>query len=73
VSDARQRAEAFVQFCDGMEEAGLGEYARRGRVVADDLLQALQALDAERSARRAIQERAERLEELLLARGSEPA
>jgi hypothetical protein len=73
VSDARERARDFVSFCDGLEQAGLDEYARRGRVVADDLLQALQALDAERSARRAIQERAERLEELLLARGSEQA
>jgi hypothetical protein len=69
--DARQRAEAFVEFCDGAEEGGLHEYARRGRAIAALLLEALEQLDAEHSARRAFQERVERLEELLLARGSE--
>jgi hypothetical protein len=71
--DARQLAEEFVVFCDGAEEGGLVEYARRGRVVARLLLEAVDELAAERSARQAFQERAERLEELLLAYGSERA
>jgi hypothetical protein len=70
VTDARTRAQAFVSFCDGAEESGFRDYARRGRAVADDCLEALDQLDAERSARRALQERVEGLEEILLERGS---
>lgn len=29
--------EAFIAFCDGLEAAGLEEYARRGRVIAREL------------------------------------
>jgi hypothetical protein len=73
VTDARERAREFVVFCDGAEEAGFADYARRGRSVARDCLDALDMLDAERSARRAIQGRAVRFEELFLAQGSEIA
>ena len=62
---AADRARAFQAFCDGVEDAGCGEYGRRGRVVARDLLRALAELDAERSARRALQERCEVQQELL--------
>jgi len=70
VNDAKTRAQAFVSFCDGAEEAGLVDYARRGRQVAEDCLEAIDQLDAERSARRSAMERVERLEEILLERGS---
>lgn len=70
MSAARPHAEAFVAFCDGAEEAGLVEFAQRGRTIARELLDALDMLDAERSARRAMQERCERLEEILFERGS---
>src|SRR5262249_28099923 len=49
VNDAKTRAQAFVSFCDGAEEAGLVDYARRGRQVAEDCLEAIDQLDAERS------------------------
>jgi hypothetical protein len=62
---ARDRAHAFVLFCDGMEEAGYECYARRGRAIADDLLTALDALDTERAGRLALQERCERLQEII--------
>ena len=71
MTDARQRAGTFVAFCDGAEEAGLVDYAQRGRMIARDLIEALDQLDSERSARRAMQERAERLEEILVSRGGE--
>jgi hypothetical protein len=49
------RAATFITFCDGADDMGHPEYARRGRVVARDLLRALDELAAERSARVAIQ------------------
>jgi hypothetical protein len=55
----RSRAERFIAFCDGLEEAGQADYARRGRLIADDLLRALTMLDSERSARQALQRRCE--------------
>lgn len=63
--DAAERARDFITFCDGAEEGDLGAYARRGRVVARDCLDALDMLDAERSARVALQARCERQQELL--------
>jgi hypothetical protein len=70
--DARQWAEEFLAFCDGAEEGGLHEYARRGRAIARLLIEAADHVEAERSARRSFQERVERLEELLLERGKGP-
>ena len=64
VGDPGERAE-FVAFCDGLEEGGLPEYARRARIVARDLLEALDALEAERSVRVALQNRCEAQQELL--------
>jgi hypothetical protein len=59
----------FVAFCDGVEEAGLVEYARRGRSIAHDLERALRELADERSARRALHEARDTLLDLLVARG----
>jgi hypothetical protein len=58
---ARDRAQAFVLFCDGMEEAGFGRYARQGRAIAAELLTALDTLEIERAGRVALQARCERL------------
>jgi hypothetical protein len=62
---AADRARAFVEFLDGFEEGGFPEYARRGRLIADELERVAEELDAERSARRALQERCERQQEIL--------
>jgi hypothetical protein len=61
----RDRARAFADFCDGMEDVGYVDYARRGRVVADALVRALDALEAERSARVELQGRCETLQEIV--------
>ena len=65
VDDAGRTAREFVVFCDGCEEGGNVEFARRGRVVARLLLDAVDASDAERSARIALQTRCECQQELL--------
>lgn len=52
---AREGALEFALFCDGAEEGGLVDYARRGRNAARALIAALDELAAERSARVAIQ------------------
>jgi hypothetical protein len=57
---AADRARALIAFTDGLEEAGLGETARRSRVVACDVLELVEALAAERSARKAAQENYQR-------------
>src|SRR5206468_1765356 len=62
-SDPSQLAREFVVFCDGLEASGapgIDGYARRGRVVAGELLAALAELEAERSARCAIQDARDR-------------
>ncbi len=56
----RSRAERFIVFCDGLEEAGLISYAHRGRVVARDLLDLMLAYEAEHDARVAMQRNYER-------------
>ena len=67
LADARE----LMLFCDGLDEGGFPEYARRGRVVARELLAALDALDGERSARVALQERCQRQEAILGRRAYE--
>jgi len=59
IQRARTDARDLIVFCDGIEEGGFAVYASRGRVVARELLAALDALDAERSARIALQARCE--------------
>jgi hypothetical protein len=64
--DGRSRARELIAFCDGLDESGLlPDFARRSRVVARELLENLDLLDAERSARRALQERCDRQQEIL--------
>lgn len=63
--DARDRARDFVVFCDGIEEAGLVQYARHGRDVARLLVEALDALEAERSSALALLARCERQQAIL--------
>jgi len=65
-------AREFAAFCDGIEEAGWHEYARRGRVIAEALADALEQLDGERRARVAMQEARDRVLELLAKRCTPP-
>ena len=51
------QARELIVFCDGFDEGGLyPQFSRRARMVARDLLDTLDMLDSERSARRAMQE-----------------
>jgi hypothetical protein len=61
VTTARERAEELLAETALFGELGLDQLAAKSRMVARDSLEALDMLDAERSARRAIQERHERL------------
>ena len=63
--DPQTRAQRFLDFCDGLEEGGMPEYARLGRVLARDLIRTHQELQAERSARQALQRRCNTQQELL--------
>jgi hypothetical protein len=60
-----ERARELITFADGLSEAGFDEIGRRARVVARDALEAVDALAAERSARRALQDRCERLQAII--------
>lgn len=53
---AAQLAAELIVFADGAEEAGLIAYAQRARAVARETIWLADALEAERSARKAIQE-----------------
>lgn len=55
-----RRASELMLFCDGAEDAGMAAYARRGRDVARDTLRLLRELEAERSARQAVQAQRDR-------------
>jgi hypothetical protein len=58
VGDPAERAREMIVFCDGFDEGGLyPEFTRRARLVARDLLEVLDLLGAERSARVALQQR----------------
>ena len=67
--DARDRAKAYMLACDGAEAvAEISEseslclFARKGRALARETIRLACELDAERSARVAIQESAQRWE-----------
>jgi len=62
---ARCRAIEFELFAAGIDDAGQPETARRLRLAAQDLQDVTETLEAERSARRALQERAERLQAIV--------
>jgi hypothetical protein len=70
VDVAEQRAREFVLFCDGMEEAGFETFARRGRVVCDDVSRLADELRTERSARVSIQEQRDQAVKLLANRAA---
>jgi hypothetical protein len=65
IPGADQRARELITFADAVEDMGLEELARRSRLVASDLLEALNELDAERSASRALRERCEEQQAIL--------
>jgi hypothetical protein len=71
--NGREDVAAFIAFCDGFEEAGFVDYARRGRAIARDLELTLRELADERSARIAMQEARDRLLEILQTRASRAA
>jgi len=55
LDDARQRARDALAAGDVLEEIGLPEFGGRLRVLARDVLELAEQLEAERSARRTIQ------------------
>jgi hypothetical protein len=64
--DSEKRARDLIAFCDGFDEGGLYPgFTPRARLVARDLLDALEMLAAERSARFALQARCERQQAIL--------
>jgi len=71
--NGREDIAGFIAFCDGFEEAGFIDYARRGRAIALDLELTLRELAAERSARVAMQEARDRLLEVLQTRAGRAA
>lgn len=50
-AEAVQRAQDLLVFADGIEEAGLANYAHRARLVAQDALRLAEQLDMERRSR----------------------
>jgi hypothetical protein len=65
-----ERARELLTWCAALTDVGLDETARLSRVVARDVLNLVEALAAERSAREAFQERVKRQEAIILRRGS---
>jgi hypothetical protein len=65
---AAQDAQELILFADGAEEAGLIQYARRARNLARERFWLAQLLEAERSARKTIQEARDRLLEQVTRR-----
>ena len=65
---AVQDARDFILFCDGLEEAGLVDYARRGRNVARELEWAVPALLDERRLRVVMQQSRDEAREVLRRR-----
>jgi hypothetical protein len=66
LAGARARARELLVFCDGFDEGGgYPELTRRARLVAGDLVEALDELAAERSARVALHARCETQQQLL--------
>jgi hypothetical protein len=69
----RDRAERLLDFADGFSDGGgEPELAARARVVARDVLKLASDLDAERSARLAMQEARDRAIALLAVRNAAP-
>ena len=68
-SQARARAAELQVFAAGLDDGGHPETARRLRLAARDILDLVKALEAERSARRSIQEQRDTALVLLGKRG----
>jgi hypothetical protein len=68
---AEARARELIARCGALTDVGFVETARLSRVVARDVLDLVETLAAERSAREAFQERVKRQEAIILRRGSE--
>jgi hypothetical protein len=66
---AAQDAAELLTYADAYEDAGHTELARRSRVVARELQRVLQELDAERSARRAMQEQRDQARQVIHDQG----
>jgi hypothetical protein len=64
-TEARQRAEAFLAATDYFAALGLERLSVDGRMLARLVLELADQVDAERSARRAMQERCERQQAIL--------
>ncbi len=68
-----EEARDLLTFADGYEDAGHPELARRSRVVARELLRALQALADERSTREAVQRQRDSALEVLATHAGQAA
>jgi hypothetical protein len=66
------RAHELIAFCDGLEDAGQADTARRSRMVARDLIEIAEQLRAERSACSAAQANYERCLNILGRQADEP-
>jgi hypothetical protein len=74
IAGADKRAADLIEWSNALDDAGLSpDFARRSRLVAGDLLDAVTELKQERSARRALQERCERLQAILGRRADQAA
>ena len=71
VDESRERATAFLTGTDYFAEVGLGKLAADARMLARLLLELADLVDAERSARVAIQCRAEELQRIIGKRADE--
>jgi hypothetical protein len=65
IPGAEGRARDLLTWCDALTDVGLDETARLSRVVARDVLELVEALGAERSARAALQRRCDRQQAIL--------
>lgn len=67
---ALERAHALIAGTQLFDELGLAKLAGQSRIVAGDVITLIDALTAERSARRAIQDRCEELQTILSKRAT---
>jgi hypothetical protein len=72
-ASAARRARDLIVYADGVEEAGLENYARRARDVAREVIWLVEEVARERAARALIQERCDELRRLLAKRRKEAA
>jgi hypothetical protein len=68
VGNPTVRARALLDYCDGLEDGGLVNYAAKARIVARDAVELVEIVEVERSARVPLQRRIEALEGILRGR-----